>query len=63
MGRFDCVEIACEMEVDIDSRLDSRFATAGTAALVTEYWPKRWLPNGEDRFLADFGETLGESIL
>ena len=49
------------MKVDIDSRLHCRLPASGSAAFVPKHWPKRRLPDRENRLLADFCKSLHEA--
>src|SRR5207247_8183607 len=57
----DRVEIAREMEVDIFHRDDLGIAAARRAAFHPEYGTERWLPDRENRILAEFSQRLRDA--
>src|SRR5260370_24997885 len=61
MGRGDGVKIAVKMEIDFRAGLDLRKAATRGAAFYSKNGAERRLARGNDDFLADVREALGEA--
>ncbi len=61
VGRGDGVKIAVKMKIDFRAGLDLRKTAAGGAAFHSKDRADRRLARGNDDFLADVREALGEA--
>jgi len=61
VGRGDGVRIAVKMEINFCAGLDLRKTATGGATFYSKDGAERRLTRGDDDFLADVGEALGEA--